>query len=185
MKVVYARCAGLDVHKTTVHVCVRIRAAGSNRIRTDFAQFCTYTEDLERLRAFLRKHSVRRLVMESTGVFWKPVWNVLEQSSWKFDLALVNPQHVHALPGRKTDQQDCHRLAELGQYDLLRASFIPPVTIRELREITRRRTHLQGDLNRLVNRIGRLLETANVKLSSVVSSITGKTGMLILKALAG
>jgi transposase len=98
--------------------------------------------------------------------------------------ALVNPQHVRALPGRKTDQKDCERLAELGQYDLLRCSFIPPPPIRELRDLTRLRAHLQGDRNRLVNRIGRLLETANLKLSSVATDILGKTGWLILNALA-
>lgn len=185
MKVVYARCAGLDVHKKTVHVCVRLRVRGSNKVTTEFAQFCTFTEDLERMRRWLREHKIRRVVMESTGVYWVPVWNVLERSEWKYDLLLVNPQHVHALPGRKTDQQDCERLAELGQYDLLRGSFIPPASIRELRDLTRRRTNLQGDWNRLVNRIARLLETAGVKLSSVVSSITGKTGLLILQAIAG
>jgi transposase len=113
-----------------------------------------------------------------------PVWNVLERGDWKFDLVLVNPQHVRALPGRKTDRKDCKRLAELGQYDLLRGSFIPPRHIRELRDLTRQRSHMQGDRNRVVNRIGRLLETANFKLSSVVSNIVGKTGWLILKAIA-
>lgn len=122
--------------------------------------------------------------MESTGVYWIPVWNVLERGEWKFDLVLVNPQHVRALPGRKTDQADCERLAELAQYDLLRGSFIPPRWQRELRDLTRRRTHRQGDRNRVINRIGRLLETANLKLSSVVSNIVGKTGWLILKEIA-
>jgi transposase len=112
------------------------------------------------------------------------VWNVLERGDWKFDLVLVNPQHVRALPGRKTDQQDCERLAELGQYDLLRGSFIPPQAIRELRDLTRYRAHLQGDRNRLINRIRRLLETANYKLGSVASNIVGKTGWLILNAIA-
>jgi transposase len=122
--------------------------------------------------------------MESTGVYWMPVWNVLERDDWQFELVLVNPQHVRALPGRKTDRQDCERLAELGQYDLLRGSFIPPREIRELRDLTRRRTHLTQDRNRIVNRIARLLETANYKLGSVVSDITRKTGWLILNALA-
>jgi transposase len=172
------------VHKNTVHVCVRIRPTGSNKVRTEFAQFCTFAEDLERLHEFLRKHKVRRVILESTGVYWMPVWNVLERMQWKYDLVLVNPQHVKALPGRKTDQQDSERLAELGQYDLLRASFIPPPPIRELRDLTRRRMILAGDWNRLTNRIRRLLETGNVKLSSVMSSITSKTGQLILQAIA-
>jgi transposase len=122
--------------------------------------------------------------MESTGVYWIPVWNVLEQSTWTFDVVVVNPQHVKALPGQKTDEKDCERLAELGQYDMLRGSFIPPPEVRGWRDLTRRRTHLQEDRNRLINRIGRLLETANIKLSSVVSDIAGKTGWAILTALA-
>jgi transposase len=103
---------------------------------------------------------------------------------WKFDLVLVNPQHVRALPGRKTDQQDAERLAELGQYDLLRGSFIPSLPQRQLRDLTRQRAHLQGDRNRVINRISRWLEKANIKLSSVVTNIVGKTGLLILVAIA-
>lgn len=184
MKIVYARCAGLDVHKSSIHVCVRIRPAGSSKVKTEFAQFGTFYEDLERLHEFLRRHKARRVVIESTGVYWIPVWNVLEGKQWKYQLVLVNPQHVRALPGRKTDQQDSERLAELGQYDLVRASFIPSPEIRQLRDLTRRRTALCGDWNRLTNRIRRLLETGNVKLSSVMSSITGKTGQLMLHAIA-
>jgi transposase len=165
-----------------VSVCVR-RAQGT-KTETDTQRFGTFTADLERLREYLRRQKVRRVVMESTGVYWMPVWNVLERGSWKFDLVLVNPQHVRALPGRKTDQADCERLAELGQYDLLRGSFIPPQPQRELRDLTRRRTHLQRDRNRIINRIGRLLETANLKLSSVVSDLVGKTGWLILNQIA-
>jgi transposase len=134
------------------------------------AIFGTFRDDLERLYELLRKHKVRRLVMESTGVYWMPVWNVLERAGWKFELVLVNPQHLKALPGRKTDEQDCKRLAELGQYDLLRGSLIPPRPIRELRDLTRRRTHMMRDRNRTVNRIAGLLETANYKLGSVVSA---------------
>jgi transposase len=182
MKVVYARCAGMDVHKKTLSVCIRLGKGNKLQILT--ALFGTFTEDLERLRDFLRQHKVHRLIMESTGVYWMPVWNVLERGDWKFDLVLVNPQHVRALPGQKTDRKDCKRLAELGQYDLLRGSFIPPRNIRELRDLTRQRSHLQGDRNRVVNRISRLLETANFKLSSVVSNIVGKTGWLILNAIA-
>jgi transposase len=153
-------------------------------VDSESAVFGTFTEDLERLQCWLRERKVRRVVMESTGVYWIPVWNVLERSSWKFDLVLVNPQHVHALPGRKSDQQDCDRLAELGQYDLVRGSFIPPPKTRQLRDLTRRRTHLQADRNRVINRIGRLLETVNIKLGSVVSDLVGKTGWLMLKAIA-
>jgi transposase len=121
--------------------------------------------------------------MESTGVFWIPVWNVLEQCEANFVLTLINPQHVHALPGRKTDRKDGQRIAELMQYGLLKASFIPPPPIRELRDLSRRRAHVQEDRNRVINRIRRLLETANIKLGSVVSDITGKTASLILAAI--
>jgi transposase len=117
-------------------------------------------------------------------VYWIPVWNVLESARWKFDLVLVNPQHVRALPGRKTDQLDSDRLAELLEYGLLRGSFIPPRAIRELRDLTRRRVALQGERNRVINRIGRLLETANVKLGSVISNIVGQSGMAMLQAMA-
>ena len=182
MKVVYPRCAGLDVHKKSVNVC--IRDGEGKKVEIVRALFGTFTEDLERLREFLRQHKVHRVVMESTGVYWTPVWNVLEQANWKFELVLVNPQHVRALPGQKTDEKDCERLAELGQYDLLRGSFIPPPFVRRWRDLTRRRCHVQADRNRIINRIGRLLETANIKLGSVVSDIVGKSGWSILNALA-
>jgi transposase len=136
------------------------------------------------LHAWLEKHQVQQVALESTGVFWIPVWNILERSQTDFKLTLINPQHVHALPGRKTDQQDSERIAELLQYGLLKGSFIPPPPIRELRDLTRRRTHLQGERNRVLNRIRRLLETANIKLGCVVSDIQGKTAQLILAQIA-
>lgn len=181
MRLLYRRCAGLDIHKTSVSACIRIRNGAKVQIET--AVFGTFTEHLEQLRDWLRGHSIRQIAMESTGVYWIPVWNVLEQCEF-FELTLVNPQHVRALPGCKTDQRDAKRIAELLQYGLLRSSFIPPRPIRDLRDLTRRRTHLQGDRNRIINRIGRLLETVNIKLASVVSDITGKTGTLILEQIA-
>lgn len=114
--------------------------------------------------------------MESTGVYWIPVWNVLEVSRKKLEMILVNPEQVRALPGRKTDQQDCERIAELLQFGLLRGSFVPPKLIRQLRDSTRLRTHVQQDRNRVINRIGRLLETANVKVSSVLSTSSARAG---------
>ena len=183
MKVVYTRCAGLDVHKKTVSVCIRI--AKGRKVEQDTGLFGTFTEDLMRLAEFLRKHKVRHVVMESTGVYWVPVWNVLERyQGWQFELVLVNPQHVRALPGKKTDQQDAERLAELGQYNLLSASFIPPLAQRQLRDLTRQRAHLQGDRSRVIGRIHRWFEKANIKLSSVVTNLVGKTGLLILVAIA-
>jgi transposase len=122
--------------------------------------------------------------MESTGVYWQPVWNILEQPSGRLDLLLLNPQHVKALPGHKTDRLDAARIAELLQYGLLRPSFVPPPEIRELRDLVRRRVHLVADRNRISNRIHRLLELANVKLSSVLGKVTTKTFRSILEGLA-
>jgi transposase len=183
MESVHSRCAGLDVHKKSVSACIRIQE--DNKTITETAMFGTFTRDLERLRDWLIAHKVQQVAMESTGVFWIPVWNVLERAAEAgFELTLINPQHAHALPGRKSDRLDCERIAELHQYGLLQGSFIPPTPVRELRDLTRRRTHLQQDRNRVVNRIARLLETVNIKLGSVVSDLTGKTSQLILAALA-
>jgi len=131
MKVIYRRCAGLDVHEKSVFVCARILRG--KQLEIIEATFPTFTEDLEALRAWLIKHRIQRVAMESTGVYWRPVWNILEQS--KLDLILLNPFHVKALPGHKTDRVDAARIAELVQYDLVRASFVPPVEIRELRDL--------------------------------------------------
>lgn len=183
MRLLYRRCAGMDVHKKTITVTIR-RRVNSRKVESETSVFQTFSQDLERLRDWLRQHKVKNVALESTGVYWIPVWNVLESARWKFDLVLVNPQHVRALPGRKTDQLDSDRLAELLQYGLLRGSFIPPRAIRELRDLTRRRVSLQGERNRVVNRIGRLLEMANVKLGSVISNIVGQSGMAMLQAMA-
>jgi transposase len=182
MELLYSHCAGLDVHKKSVSACIRI--VRGREIQKEVAVFGTFTADLERLCHWLEKHQVSHVAMESTGVFWIPVWNVLERSATRFELKLINPQHVHALPGRKTDQKDCERIAELLQYGLLKGSFIPPPPIRELRDLTRRRAHVQGERNRILNRIRRLLETVNLKLGSVVSDINGKTAQLILAQIA-
>lgn len=179
MKMLYSRCAGLDVHKKSVSACIRI--GEGRKTSQETRTFGTFTADLEGLRDWLVEHKVNQVAMESTGVFWIPVWNVLEQCKANFVLTLINPQHVHALPGRKTDREDGQRIAELMQFGLLKGSFIPPPPIRELRDLSRRRTHLQEDRNRVINRIRRLLETANIKLGSVVSDITGKTASLILR----
>jgi transposase len=125
MRILHRRCAGLDVHKKSISACLRIRSRKHSQTEIHKAEFGTFTAELERLRDWLREHKVKQVVMESTGVFWVPVWNVLERGERKFELTLVNPQHVRALPGRKTDEKDCERLAELHQYGLLRGSFIP------------------------------------------------------------
>lgn len=181
MQRVYRLCAGLDVHKKSVTVCIRV--SRNRSVELVKRVFGTYPDELDELGRWLKAHKVRHIAMESTGVYWIPVWNVLERNK-RFQLLLVNPQHVRALPGRKTDQMDCERLAEMHQYGLLRGSFVPPPEIRELRDLTRRRTHLQQDRNRVINRIRRLLETANIKLGSVISDVVGQTGRSILEGLA-
>ena len=184
VSLIYRRCAGLDVHKKSISVCAQMRVGGAQPT-TESATFGTFTSDLQAMADWLKVRKVRHVAMESTGVYWKPVWNVLESTKWKFDLLLVNPQLVRALPGKKTDREDSERISGYLQQGLLRGSFVPPQATRELRELTRRRAHLQGDRNRVINRMGRLLETANVKLGSVISNIVGKSGRAILQAISG
>lgn len=183
MNILYRRCAGLDVHKKSVSACIRIRVHG-HKVESKTAEFGTVTQELERLRGWLKEHKVQHVAMESTGVYWIPVWNVLERMRSRLALMVVSPTQVRALQGRKTDRIDCQRIAEFLQYGLLRGSFVPPRRVRELRDLTRCRVHLQGDRNRVINRIGRLLETANIKLASVLSNIVGASGWAILQALA-
>jgi transposase len=182
LKVIYRRCAGLDVHEKSVFVCARI--VENKKVEVLEATFPTFTEDLEELKAWLKRHRIKRVAMESTGVYWRPIWNVLEQPPGKLELLLLNPKHVKALPGHKTDRVDAARIAELLQYGLVRSSFVPPVDIRELRDLVRRRVNAQQDRTRIINRIHRLLETANIKLSSVLSQVTGVTGRKLLDGLA-
>jgi transposase len=137
-------------------------------------------QDLYRLREWLQANHCEAVAMESTGVYWRPIWNVLEG---EMELLLVNAQHIKAVPGRKTDIKDAQWIADLLQHGLLRASFVPPRPQRELRELTRYRSSLVADRARLVNRIHKVLEDTNIKLSSVVTDITGKSGRAILKAL--
>ncbi len=133
MKLLYRCCAGLDIHRDTVSVCIRRRVSGQAERAIEEEVFGTLTQDLERLRSWLKKHKVRQVAMESTGVYWIPVWNVLERGN-RFTLTLVNPATVRALQGQKTDRIDARRIAEYLQYGLLRGSFIPPKPIRQLRE---------------------------------------------------
>jgi transposase len=181
MKLLYRCCAGLDIHRDTVSACIRKRVRGQAEATTEEQVFGTFTQELERLRTWLKQHKVRQVAMESTGVYWIPIWNVLEHV---FTLTLVNPATVRALQGQKTDRIDARRIAEYLQYGLLRGSFIPPKPIRELRELTRMRVHIQQERNRVVNRMARLLETVNIKLASVASHIAGASGMAMLRLLA-
>jgi transposase len=172
---VYPRCAGLDVHKDTVVACVRIDGK-ELAIQT----FGTSSRELLALGDWLASHGVIIVAMESTGVFWKPVWNLLED---RFELMLVNAQHVKRVPGRKTDVTDPQWIAQLLEHGLLSPSFVPPRPQRELRDLTRQRTQLIGDRARVVNRVHKTLEDANIKLASVATDIMGKSGRAILDAL--
>jgi len=182
MEVVYRRCAGLDIHKQSISACVLIFIPGEEQPEIQKRTFGTFTAELVELKDWLQSCGVTHVVMESTGVYWIPLWSLLEGC---FRLLLVNPRHFRAMPGRKTDQKDCQWLAQLLQYGLVRGSFVPPQEIRELRELTRYRVKLLGQRNQMHNRIEKLLQQANVKLSSVASDILGVTGRRILVALVG
>jgi len=172
---IYSRCAGLDVHKDTVWACVR----ADGRVVL-LERFGTTTRELLRLGDRLAEHGVTIVAMESTGVYWKPVWNLLED---RFQLLLANAQHMKNVPGRKTDVKDCQWVAELLEHGLLKASFVPPRPQRELRDLTRQRTQVLADRARVVNRVQKTLEDANIKLAGVATDITGKSGRAILDAL--
>jgi transposase len=178
MRVIYERCCGIDLHKKMIVACLLIVTAQG--VQKEIQTFSTMLPDLYRLRDWLKARQCRAVAMESTGVFWKPIWNVLEG---EMELLLVNAQHIKAVPGRKTDIKDAEWIADLLQHGLLRASFVPPRPQRELRELTRYRSSLVAERARLVNRIHKVLEDTNIKLTSVATDITGKSGRAILDAL--
>jgi transposase len=180
MKEVYRRCCGMDVHKETVVVCV---------LPPDGKQgdpvkkiFGTFRKDLTRMRGWLKLLKVTDIAMESTGVYWRPIWNVLEEQGFE-RLLLANPVQVKALTGRKSDARDCRRIAEYMQDRRLDASLVPPREVRELRHLLRHRLSLLQQRNEVHNQIRDLFETANVKLSSVVSNLMGLSGRRIIEAL--
>ena len=181
MDLMYARCAGLDVHKATVVACVRMPGPRPDARHAETQTFATTLRGLEALAAWLTAHGVTHVAMESTGVYWRPVFAVLEGT---VQVQLVNARHVKMLPGRKTDVRDCEWLAQLLECGLLRGSFIPPAAVRDLRDLTRLRKALIRERGHHVNRIAKTLELANIKLGSVVTDIMGKTGRAILQALS-
>ena len=172
MDILYTRCAGLDVHKVTVVACVRHVDSGG-KVHKEVRTFETTTRGLLALADWLRVEGVTHAAMESTGVYWKPVFNILEG---QVQLILVNAQHIKQVPGRKTDVKDCEWIAQLLQVGLLRASLVPPAPIRDLRELTRQRVQLLGERTAASNRIQKVLEDANIKLSSVATDILGVSG---------
>lgn len=171
MQVVYERCAGLDVHKKTVVVCA-IAPDTQGRRHKERRTFTTMTADVWRLRDWLVELGVTHVAMESTGSFWRPIFNILEGH---LEVLVVNAQHLKAVPGRKTDIRDAEWIADLLQHGLLRPSFIPPVWQREVRELTRYRASLIEERSRIINRLQKVLEDTNIKLASVVSDLMGKS----------
>jgi transposase len=180
MKEVYRRCCGMDVHKETVVVCV-LPPDGREGAPVKKV-YGTFRSELIRMRVWLKQLKVTEIAMESTGVYWRPIWNVLEEQGFE-RLLLVNPVQVKALKGRKSDGRDCQRIAEFLQDQRLDASFVPPPEIRELRQLLRHRLNLLHERNRIHNRIGDLFETAGVKLASVVSDLLGLSGRRIIEAM--
>jgi transposase len=176
MEVKWEHCAGIDLGKKTLAVCLLNGRA--KEIRT----YGTTTVELLALRDWLKGAGCQAVAMEATGSFWKPVWNVLEDQG--MELALANPQRIKAIPGRKSDVRDSEWIADLMRYGLIAPSYVPNRDQRELREMTRYRTSLVGDRAREVNRLEKVLEGANIKLGTVLTDITGKSGIAILRAIA-
>jgi transposase len=179
MDVVYERCCGLDVHKKSVVACLLISRSGGAPLRA-VRTFGTMTEDLLALANWLAEVGCTHVAMESTGVYWKPIWNLLEDS---FALLLVNPRDSKAVPGRKTDVTDAEWIADLLRHGLLRGSYVPDRPQRELRELTRYRTSLVRERTAEANRLQKTLEGANIKLASVATDILGTSGRAMLQAL--
>ena len=179
MEILYRCCAGLDVHKKTLVACVRrIDAAG--KVHQAVRTFGTMTCHLLALSDWLAEQGVEQVAMESTGVYWKPVFNILEG---RLAVMLVNAQHIKQVPGRKTDVKDCAWIAQLLQHGLLRASFVPPPPLRELRDLTRLRAQLVAEKATAANRIQKVLEDANIKLASVATDVLGVSGRDMLEAI--
>jgi transposase len=181
MDILYSHCCGLDVHKKTVVACLLTPGADgqpAKAIRT----FSTMTADLLALADWLAAAGCTHVAMESTGVYWKPIYNLFEQ---RFELLLVNARHIKAVPGRKTDVRDSEWLADLLQHGLLRDSFLPDREQRELRELTRYRLALVRERTAEANRLQKTLEGANIKLAAVATDILGVSGRQILEALVG
>src|SRR6266481_10130709 len=177
MQVLYPHCAGLDVHKDSV--VARIRCV-SEPPHDAVRSFSTTTSALLELNEWLRTYGVTHVAMEATGVYWKPVWHLLED---RFELVLANAHHIRNVPGRKTDTNDATWIADLLAHGLIRGSFVPPAPIQELRYLTRTRKQLVGEIARHTLRIQKTLEDANLKLTRVMTDILGMSGRAILTAL--
>jgi transposase len=182
MEVLYPCCCGLDVHKKSITACV-LWAVSQGKRRKEKRRFETFTSELLKLADWLRECGVTHVAMEATGVYWKPVWNVLEGQFE--EVLLVNAQHIKAVPGRKTDQKDSEWIADLLQHGLLKGSFVPPRPTRELRDLTRYRVSLAQECNPIANRMQKVLEDANIKLASVATDALGASGRQMIQAIIG
>lgn len=179
MENIFHCCAGLDVHKESVEACVR-RLELSGQLHQQTRRWATMTRDILMMAEWLEAYGVTHVAMESTGVYWKPIFNILES---RFQVLLVNARHLKQVPGRKSDIRDCQWIAQLLQHGLLKGSFIPPRPQRELRDLTRHRVQLVEEKTRTSNRIEKVLEDANIKLGSVASEVLGVSGRAMIKAL--
>ena len=179
LTVLYSRCAGLDVHKKTVVACLLLTEA-LGRLTKEVRTFATTTAGLVTLREWLSSQGVTHVAMESTGIYWRPVFNLLEGHC---EVILANAQHMKAVPGHKTDIKDSEWIADLLRHGLLAASFIPPKPIRDLRDLLRTRKALVRNRAQAINRVQKVLETANIKLSSVASDVLGKSGRDMIDAM--
>jgi transposase len=178
MKTLHRRCAGLDVHSDSVVACARltVRSKVSHEVR----RFSTTTRDLLELGDWLAAQGITHVAMEATGVYWKPIWHILEG---RFELVLANAAHIRNVPGRKSDVNDAVWISDLLAHGLIRASFVPPAQIQDVRDLTRTRTQLGREIAQHIQRIQKTLENANIKLTSVISDIVGISGRRILKAM--
>jgi transposase len=179
-EVIYQRCAGFDVHKSSVKVCVR-KISERGKLYREVRSYGTKTRELLALSDWLSSEGVTHIAMESTGVYWKPIWNLLEE---RFTILLVNAQHLKQVPGRKTDVKDCEWIAKCLQMGMVRGSFVPGQPLRELRDLTRHRTKLICHQTAVINRIHKTLEDCNIKLSSVATDIMGASGRDMIYAIA-
>jgi len=178
MKTLHRRCAGLDVHSDSVVACARLTVR--TKVTHEVRRFSTTTRDLLELADWLAAQGITHIAMEATGVYWKPIWHILEG---RFELVLANAMHIRNVPGRKSDVNDAVWISDLLAHGLIRASFVPPTQIQEVRDLTRTRTQLGREVARHVQRIQKTLEDANIKLTSVISNIMGLSGRRMLKAM--
>lgn len=181
MEVMVKNCCGLDVHQKTVVACTLVGTLSTNRPKKKSKTFGTRTFELKQLAAWLKEQHITTVLMESTGQYWRPVWAILEQENFK--LILANPQRIKGIAGRKTDQKDAEWIAELGRMGLVAPSYVPSIEIQELRGLTRTRSSFIREKTQHKNRIHNILQQANIKLTSFLSDIYGKTGRALIELL--